>query len=214
MRTTTIGEILREYREHYGLGLQELAQKTRIRQEHLEALEDNRYEALPSATYVKAYVKTYADLFGFDHQPLLAILRRDYKESAKGKLIPIEFIQPAIKKRQWWTPLNFILLTLVTLFLSLAAYIAIQWYNLNKPPFLVLSQPAEDAVVAARVVVSGETVTDGTLEINKKPVQIEVDGSFETEVFFSREGLNTVNAAVTDRRGKTNVIQRTVRVEF
>ena len=99
MRTKTIGETLKDERNKHRLRLEDLAKKTRIRASYLQALEENRFEDLPATTFVKGYIKTYAHVFGFDHQPLLAMLRRDYKESAKGRLIPREFIKPILANK-------------------------------------------------------------------------------------------------------------------
>ncbi|MEN8252755.1 MAG: helix-turn-helix domain-containing protein [Patescibacteria group bacterium] len=214
MRSKSIGEILKDYREYHKVSLEDLAAKTHIREGYLELLENNQFEMLPAATYTKGYIRTYAQIFAFDEKPILALLRRDYKESAKGKLIPQEFIKPVLKKRQWWTPITFALLILSSLFIALISYIAVQWYNLQKPPFLEISKPQEDERVAAKVIVEGKSVNDATLLINTQSVELDVNGNFQTEVYLPREGLNTITIEATDRRGKTNVIQRTVRVEF
>jgi cytoskeletal protein RodZ len=48
---------------------------------------------LPNASYAKAYVSNYAKLLTIDPQPLFSNLRRDYRESAKGRLQPREFFK-------------------------------------------------------------------------------------------------------------------------
>ena len=214
MHSKSIGEILKDYREYHKITLEKLAEKTHIREGYLELLENNQFEMLPAATYTKGYIKLYAQMFGFDEKPILALLRRDYKESARGKLIPQEFIKPVLKKRQWWSPLTFGLLVLGSIFLTLISYVVMQWYNLQKPPFLEIIRPTEDELVAAKVIVEGKTVADANLLINSQSIELSIDGEFQTEVYLPREGLNTITFEATDRRGKTNIIQRTVRVEF
>jgi cytoskeleton protein RodZ len=53
MKTQSIGELLRQEREAHRLPLPELAKRTRIRLEYLEALEHNQFDRLPAATFVK-----------------------------------------------------------------------------------------------------------------------------------------------------------------
>ena len=120
MKTRTIGEMLRDERQGRRFRLEDLANRTRIRIENIEALEANEFEKLPSATFVKGYIKTYAELFGFDHKPLLALLRRDYKESARGTLVPREFITPVLRQRITFNSLTLFVIALVGVLLGLA----------------------------------------------------------------------------------------------
>ncbi len=43
-------------------------QATKIRGKYLRALEEERFEVLPSGTYVKGFLRTYADYLGLDGQ--------------------------------------------------------------------------------------------------------------------------------------------------
>lgn len=215
MKTKTIGEILQEERERHRISIDELAKKTRIRTRYLRALEKDQYEQLPASTFVKGYIKTYGQLFGFDHQPLIALLRRDFKESAKGQLVPREFIKPLLKKRPLFQrPVALVVLGFALLMMTIMGYVGVQWYKLSQPPEITLSAPEENAEVSARVVVTGRTEQDAVVTVNDQPVALQPDGFFQTEVFLSREGLNTLTVKATDRRGKTNTLQRTVRVQF
>jgi cytoskeleton protein RodZ len=214
MKTKTLGEILRSEREFHRLTLAELAKRTRIRRHYLEALENNQFDALPAAIFVRGYVKTYGQVFGFDYQPLLAMLRRDFKESARGKLIPLEFIKPKLKNRRLWAPLTMVIMMLAGLFVSLGGYVGYQWFQLQQPPSLEITAPTSNQVVGPQVLVSGKTNPDALVTVNSQPVSLQLDGSFQTPVFLPRDGLNTISVEATDRRGKTNLQQRTVRVEF
>lgn len=214
MKTKTVGEMLRESRERYRLSLDDVAQRTRIRVSYLKALEENRFQDLPAATFVKGYIKTYSKMFDLEYQPLLALLRRDYKESAKGELVPREFLAPVIRDRFTWSPITLVAGLVATAFVTLLLYVSVQWYNLNKPPQLEIISPQDEAVVASRVIVEGVTHPEATVLINLQPVALQPDGSFETEIFIPREGTSTITVEATDRRGKTTLEQRTVVVEF
>lgn len=214
MKTKTIGEILRDERQAHHLSVDEMSAKTKIQLKYLQALESNDFDRLPAATFVKGYIKTYAQIFGFDHQPLIALLRRDFKQSAKGRLVPREFIKPVLKKRQFFQPATYLVMGLGLIFLSLIGYVGFQWYQLTKPPEVSLSAPAENELVASRVIVRGQTEPEAILTVNSFPVTLQLDGSFETELFLTREGLNTISIEARDRNGKTTLVQRTVQVKF
>ena len=213
-RTKTIGEILKTEREHHSVDLDALARRTRIKRHYLEALENNRFDQLPASAFVKGYIKTYAQTFGFDHQPLLALLRRDFKESARGSLVPQDFIKPVLKHSLMWTPVTIAFWVLATAFITLISYIGVQYYNLQKPPYLMVAQPQEDQVVASQVIVTGQSVPDSVVTVNAQVVRLNDQGNFTYEVFLPKEGLSSITVESTDRRGKKNTLQRTVRVEF
>ncbi|MFC4077905.1 helix-turn-helix domain-containing protein [Salinithrix halophila] len=68
---TGIGSQLRQTRESMGYTLDQVQQSTKIHIEYLRALENDQFETLPSAFYVRAFLRTYAHSLGLDAQPLL-----------------------------------------------------------------------------------------------------------------------------------------------
>jgi len=63
-----IGNSLREARYRQQLELNEVEQATKIRARYLRALEEESFEVLPAQTYVKGFLRTYADYLGLDGQ--------------------------------------------------------------------------------------------------------------------------------------------------
>jgi len=63
-----IGSSLREARIRQGIEFPALEQGTKIRAKYLRALEDERFELLPAHTYVKGFLRAYADELGLDGQ--------------------------------------------------------------------------------------------------------------------------------------------------
>jgi helix-turn-helix protein/uncharacterized protein DUF4115 len=63
-----IGNSLREARYRQGLELSEVELATKIRARYLQALEEESFDALPAQTYVKGFLRTYADYLGLDGQ--------------------------------------------------------------------------------------------------------------------------------------------------
>lgn len=63
-----IGNSLREARLRQGLGFPELEQATKVRGKYLRALEDEQFEVLPAQTYVRGFLRTYAEVLGLDGQ--------------------------------------------------------------------------------------------------------------------------------------------------
>src|SRR3954453_5951482 len=63
-----IGNSLRDARLRKELDFPELEQGTKIRAKYLRALEDETFDQLPGPTYVKGFLRTYADYLGLDGQ--------------------------------------------------------------------------------------------------------------------------------------------------
>lgn len=214
MKIKSVGELLKEERLAHNVTLEFLAKKTNIKAEYLKCLENNQFNKLPAAPFIKGYIKTYARIFGFEYKPLIAVLRRDYKESAKGHLVPRDFLKPVIRERVTWNPVTASAVMIGGVFLTLVGFVIYKWYVFNKPPLLEITTPTDNQEVSSQVKITGRTNPEALLIINSQPVALQPDGSFTTEVLIPREGSNTITFEATDKRGKTNLVQKTVRVQF
>ena len=63
-----IGNSLREARLRQGFEFPRIETETKIRGKYLRALEEEQFEVLPGDTYVKGFLRTYADYLGLDGQ--------------------------------------------------------------------------------------------------------------------------------------------------
>jgi cytoskeleton protein RodZ len=63
-----IGNSLREARVRRGVEFAQAELATKIRGKYLRALEDEQFEVLPAQTYVKGFLRTYAEYLGLDGQ--------------------------------------------------------------------------------------------------------------------------------------------------
>jgi cytoskeleton protein RodZ len=66
-----IGSSLREARLRQELDFPALEERTKIRPKYLRALEDERFDILPAPTYVKGFLRSYAEALGLDGQPFV-----------------------------------------------------------------------------------------------------------------------------------------------
>ena len=66
-----IGETLRDARTRQGLEVADVEQATKIRAKYLRALEEEQFDRLPGATFVRTFIRTYADYLGLDSQLLV-----------------------------------------------------------------------------------------------------------------------------------------------
>jgi hypothetical protein len=61
-----IGNSLREARLRQGLDFGEVELGTKIRAKYIRALEEEDFELLPAGTYIKGFLRSYADFLGLD----------------------------------------------------------------------------------------------------------------------------------------------------
>ena len=61
-----IGSSLRQARRHRRLELADVERSTHIRVRYLAALEEERFDVLPSPAYVRGFLRTYAEFVGLD----------------------------------------------------------------------------------------------------------------------------------------------------
>ncbi len=66
-----IGPTLREERRRQGLEIEDLGARTKVRAKYLRFLEEERFDQLPGATYVKGFLRTYAEALGLDGRPFV-----------------------------------------------------------------------------------------------------------------------------------------------
>ena len=66
-----IGSSLREARLRQELDFAALEERTKIRPKYLRALEDEQFDILPAPTYVKGFLRSYAEALGLDGQPFV-----------------------------------------------------------------------------------------------------------------------------------------------
>jgi hypothetical protein len=76
----TVGEALTEARYQAGLSVDELSQRTRIRETVIRSIERDDYDACGGDLYVRGYVRALAGAVGIDAQPLL----REYDSMRAG----------------------------------------------------------------------------------------------------------------------------------
>ena len=74
----SVGQILKHYRELANLSIEEIEEKTLIKNKFLYLLEENLTEGMPSLIYVYSYIKQYAQLLGLDGNELIKLYQKQF----------------------------------------------------------------------------------------------------------------------------------------
>ena len=73
----TVGEQLRAARESQKLAIHQVADWTKIRGDHIRALEEGNYSVFSAPVYIRGFVRTYASLLKLDPATLLQQLNQE-----------------------------------------------------------------------------------------------------------------------------------------
>src|SRR5271167_2494672 len=92
-----IGTTLREARMRARIDVSEIEAQTKIRAKYLRALENEEWDLLPGPTYVKSFLRTYAQALGLDDKALLEQYRVSYERLSDVELQPI---MPASRRQR------------------------------------------------------------------------------------------------------------------
>jgi cytoskeleton protein RodZ len=83
-----IGERLREARMRQKIDIAEVETATKIRAKYLRALENEEFGLLPGSTFVKSFLRTYAEYLGLDPHLLVEEYRAQHEPREHAELQP------------------------------------------------------------------------------------------------------------------------------
>jgi cytoskeleton protein RodZ len=84
----SIGETLREARMRQRLDITDVEAQTKIRAKYLRALENEDFGMLPGSTFVKSFLRTYAEFLGLDPHVLVEEYRIRHDPRDESELTP------------------------------------------------------------------------------------------------------------------------------
>jgi cytoskeletal protein RodZ len=84
-----IGATLREARMRQRIDITDMEMRTKIRAKYLRALENEEWDLLPGPTYVRSFLRTYADALGLDSKLLVEEYKLRHDPLETGELHPI-----------------------------------------------------------------------------------------------------------------------------
>ncbi|HTA31912.1 MAG TPA: helix-turn-helix transcriptional regulator [Solirubrobacteraceae bacterium] len=84
-----IGATLREARMRARIDVSEIEAQTKIRAKYLRALENEEWGLLPGPTFVKSFLRTYAQALGLDGKAMVEEYRLHHERPSEAMLEPI-----------------------------------------------------------------------------------------------------------------------------
>jgi cytoskeleton protein RodZ len=84
-----IGATLREARMRERIDVSEIEAQTKIRARYLRALENEEWDLLPGPTFIKSFLRTYADALDLDGKALVDEYRAHYEHPGEQETQPL-----------------------------------------------------------------------------------------------------------------------------
>ena len=95
-----IGASLREARMRARIDVSEIETQTKIRAKYLRALENEEWHLLPGPTYVKSFLRTYAEALDLDAKALVDEYKLRHEHLSEVELQPINAAAPGRERRR------------------------------------------------------------------------------------------------------------------
>lgn len=202
------GELLKNARKKKRITTNRASNDLLIKREHLEALENEDWNALPENAYVLGYIKTYSQYLGLDKDYVLAIYRREFDErkiSPKTKTYE--------KKRRFFvTPARLVNLIFMGSAMVFVLYIIIIYSQVLSSPKLDIYTPEDDLTTSTPIIkITGKVEEASTVSLNGQFIPVDEYGNFSYE-FMLKEGKNDLEVIASKRLSPKSKQNLTIRL--
>lgn len=206
----TVGEKLRQARSYKNLKIEDAAKKLNIRSEYLSALEEERFEKLPTGLYGKNFLKEYAKFLGLKPRDLL----KNWQETSNNGNAADPFSQKIVKKNKFIIFPKIIRNFLIVMaILACFLYLVFYFKKIVFPPDLVIIQPDKNLLIKdSSIMVSGRTEKEAEVKINGAIVLNNQDGYFSQDVNL-KKGLNNIIITAQKKYSREKTIMRQILVQ-
>ena len=106
----TVSEQLRQAREQQHLDIYQVAESTKIKTDHIRALESGNFDVFSAPVYIRGFIRTYATMLKLDVSRLLADLDAELGQSEKFRELPpltdtprspVDFLMLQLSRLNW-----------------------------------------------------------------------------------------------------------------
>lgn len=112
----TVGQDLRKARQLKGEDLAQISRILKIRKDHLDALEESNFDALPGRAYTIGFVRSYASYVGLDPNACVARLKTEIAGRGEAKEGPVPISAPRDRKLPQGTVIFVVILIIALIY--------------------------------------------------------------------------------------------------
>lgn len=206
-----VGDVIRSIREENQWSIQDLANRSGIKREHIEAFEEYRYNALPGQVYARNFLVQIARALRINESRLLSVFESEYKSFPFKKTFspPHELSMPTL-----WTPKRIRTVLIFSLLFIAIGYVVVNISGFFTPPELQILSPEDNIEIhETSVEVHGTTDPGVEITINNAPIDVTDEGDFLAKVDLTI-GVNTLTIVATKKFGQQKVEERNLLVQL
>src|SRR5262245_55202873 len=105
-----VSDQLRAARESQNLSIQAVAETTKIRSDHIRALDEANYDIFSAPVYIRGFVRTYATILKLDVPQVMGALDSELRQTEKFSEPPplsgeprgfVDFLMLQLSKLDW-----------------------------------------------------------------------------------------------------------------
>lgn len=196
----SVGEILKKEREKKQLIISDIAEKIRVREKFLLAVEQNDWNKFSSKVYITGLIKNYSAFLGLDSARTLALFRRDYERVEEVKFkkkVSSQYLTPETRRA--------VFLGVVFIFISFFLYFGYQLKLYFSPPKIMLISPKSNVILRDdKIKIMGKTDKDAAITILGDRVFQNRDGVFEY-ILPLKEGKNELIIEIVGANGRKTI---------
>jgi cytoskeletal protein RodZ len=136
-----VGKQLHQAREAKGLTIQQVGEATKIRTDHIQAIEEGNFGDFPAPIYIRGFVRTYATLLKLDAAQTVAALDSELGRMEKFREPPpfpeyrhtlVDSLTLLLSKVNWKVGLK-LFATVLVLVVGTGIYVAWRHYRNTDP---------------------------------------------------------------------------------
>jgi cytoskeletal protein RodZ len=133
-----LGRMAREKREDANLSLEEIYERTRVRLEYLQGIEDGNYRGFPDLVYIKGFVRTYLSVVGAEDlkDEFISWLNKDEAVKERRLPPPTNVLGNGTSPTKGFKPASHLWLFAILL-LVLAGSGCYVWYSWSSNPLII-----------------------------------------------------------------------------
>ncbi|MDP3741061.1 MAG: DUF4115 domain-containing protein [bacterium] len=211
VKSKTLGEYLRECREHSDLSISDIGRISQVQPKFILALEEGRYQNLPDLVYIKGFLKSLSLIYHVSSDELLAQylgeqeiaknIREEIVGSGNSTFSTPKFI---------FSPKTLWIGCLIFLGVASISYLYFQVSSLKRPPHLDVASPHENLTVnSAVLVVEGKTESGSNVYLNNQAIVVDAHGEFRENLSLA-PGSNVLTIKATNRFGQSSEVTRQI----
>ncbi|MCX6795517.1 MAG: helix-turn-helix domain-containing protein [Candidatus Falkowbacteria bacterium] len=201
---------LKNARENLGWKITDAAKKTGISIAYLKALEEERFDQIPSGLYAAKYFKKYS-------KALKITLDKDYPDFFEGQVANKSqgpFEKKILDRRQLISfPKILRRISLVLVIFLCVLYLLLYFKKMFFPPSLIIYYPEKNLISREQsITVSGRVEAESDLKINDETIPKDKQNNFSQKISL-KKGINNITIKAKKKYSREKVITRQILVE-